>query len=206
MTEQHSRDGQERRLRRAAVTAANQLRPEPSQEPEDDSAAAQRMERQTLWVDLQLRRAMARGDFDNLPGAGKPIPELGDSHDPNWWVKQLIEREQITGVLPPALALRKEAAELTARLERQTTEQGVRRVVADFNQRVVEARRQLLGGPPVVTATRDADAEVAGWRSRLAARREQLRRQRESALRPVLPASNGRRWGRLRRGRQSRAD
>ena len=25
------------------------------------------------WVDLQIQQAMARGEFDDLPGAGKPI-------------------------------------------------------------------------------------------------------------------------------------
>ncbi len=135
-------------------------------EQPDDAAAARRMEQRTLWVDMQVRRAMERGDFDNLPGAGKPIPGFDRPHDPNWWVKQLIEREQITGVLPPALALRKEDAELDARLDRERTAAAVQRTVEDFNRRVVEARRQLLGGPPVITPTRDIDAEVAAWRER----------------------------------------
>ena len=54
---------------------------------------------------------MERGEFDNLPGAGKPIEGLGAQHDPEWWLKQLIERERIA-VLPPALQLRKDDAEL----------------------------------------------------------------------------------------------
>lgn len=65
---------------------------------DDDWAAAQRMQQQTLWVDLQVQQATQRGDFDNLPGADKPIPGLDRPHDPDWWVKQLIQREQITGV------------------------------------------------------------------------------------------------------------
>ena len=64
------------------------------------AAAAARIQQQQTWVDLQVRQAMARGDFDDLPGAGKPIRDLGSQHDPDWWVKQLIERERITGVLP----------------------------------------------------------------------------------------------------------
>jgi hypothetical protein len=171
---------EERRLRRAAVTAAQQQvpeLPERDDDEEDESPAAHRMEQKALWVDLQVRRAMERGDFDNLPGAGKPIRGLGDTHDPDWWVKSLIERERITGVLPPALGLRKEDAELDGLLDRETTEDGVRRIVGDFNRRVVEARRQLQGGPPVVTPTRDVDAEVVAWRDRRAARREQQRRQ-----------------------------
>jgi hypothetical protein len=175
---------EERRLRRAAVTKATGQAPEPApvetdpapdQRDEDDDAPAKRMEQQALWVDMQVRRAMERGDFNDLPGAGKPIKGLGSTHDPDWWVKNLVERERITGVLPPALALRKEDAELDGVLDRETTEEAVRRTVADFNRRVVEARRQLQGGPPVITPTRDEDAEVAAWRARRAERRERQR-------------------------------
>lgn len=179
MDETESGPDRERRLRRAASTAASRQAPEPdgTEEP-DDSAAGQRLEQQTLWVDQQVRRAIERGEFDNLPGAGKPIRGLGGTHDPDWWVKQLIEREQITGVLPPALALRQEDAELEARLDSEATEDGVRGLVDDFNRRVVDARRQLLGGPPVVTRTRDVEAEVEAWHTRRTQRLEGLRRQR----------------------------
>ena len=81
------------------------------------SAAAARIAQQSTWVDLQVRQAMERGEFDNLPGQGKPIEDLGVEHDPDWWVKKLVERENIA-LLPPALALRKEDAELDARLDR----------------------------------------------------------------------------------------
>ena len=149
--------------------------------PEDErdertgrSAAAERVRNQTRWVDLQVQEAMRRGEFDDLPGAGKPL-DLPDKHDPDWWVKQLIEREKITGIAPPAIGLRKEDAELDAVLDREATADGVRRVVTDFNARVVEARRQLTGGPPVVTPTRDVEAEVAAWQERRTARREAAR-------------------------------
>jgi hypothetical protein len=135
------------------------------------SAAQARIENQQAWVDQQVRVAMARGDFDNLPGAGRPIEGLGTQHDPDWWVKKLIEREQITGVLPPALALRKEDAELDATLDHESAERVVRELLEDFNKRIVEARRQLQGGPPVITKTRDVDAEVAAWRARRTTRR-----------------------------------
>ena len=89
------------------------------------AAAAQRMQRQHEWVDQQIRVAMERGDFDNLPGAGKPIKDLGTEHDPDWWLKRLIEREHISGVLPPALQLRKDDAELDAQLDRHTADNGL---------------------------------------------------------------------------------
>lgn len=198
---------EERRLRRARVTALTGQVPEPDEaadqpaaEDDEDEAPVHRMEQQALWVDLQVRRAMERGDFDDLPGAGKPIKGLDGRHDPDWWVKGLIEREQITGVLPPALALRKEDAELEGLLDRETTEEGVRRVVGDFNRRILEARRQLTGGPPVITPTRDEDAEVTAWRRRRVERRERQRRQLESAAgQPAVPEpGTGRRWWRRR--------
>ena len=80
------------------------------------SAAAARIAQQATWVDLQVRQAMERGEFDDLPGQGKPIEDLGVEHDPDWWVKKLVERENIA-LLPPALALRKEDAELDGRLD-----------------------------------------------------------------------------------------
>ena len=39
----------------------------------------------------------------------------------------------------------------------------------DFNARVIDARRQLQGGPPVITKTRDVDVELDRWRERRAA-------------------------------------
>lgn len=57
------------------------------------------------WIDRQIREAIERGEFDNLPGAGKPIPNL-DDNDENWWIKSKLEREGIKAPLPNALALR----------------------------------------------------------------------------------------------------
>ena len=44
------------------------------------------------------------------PAPASRFPDLDAPHDPDWWLKSLIERERITGVLPPALALRTEDA------------------------------------------------------------------------------------------------
>ena len=103
---------------RLAAEAAAAGSDESEDEPDDAAQRALRIEHQALWVDMQIQQAMRRGEFDDLPGAGKPIAGLDRPHDPDWWVKRLIERERITGVLPPALALRKEHAEMAATLDR----------------------------------------------------------------------------------------
>jgi hypothetical protein len=169
-------------------------RPQPTPRERDErtggDAAAARITHQARWVDLQIERAMEQGEFDDLPGAGKPLGDLGSPYDRDWWLKKLIEREQITGVLPAALQLRKEDGELEALLDREGAEKQVRALVDDFNRRIVEARRQLQGGPPVVTQTRDVDAEVEHWRQR-----REARRRTQAALAAEPPR---RRWFRKR--------
>jgi hypothetical protein len=155
-----------RAVRGAGITA----------EEEAALVAAEEQERQkrkkvsdAARVEYLIRDAMAQGKFDNLKYAGKPIPGLGEGYDPDWWVKGLIQRENITGMGPKAILLRTEDAELDARLESQYSEKQVRDIVEDFNARVIDARRQLQGGPPVITKTRDADTEVQRWQERRSA-------------------------------------
>jgi hypothetical protein len=46
-------------------------------------------------AERRIREAMSRGDFDDLPGAGKPLPGAGEPYDPLWWVRAWIERERL---------------------------------------------------------------------------------------------------------------
>ena len=133
----------------------------------------------SAYVENVIQQAIRRGEFDNLPGAGKPLEGLTGQHDPDWWIRRKIEREQLTGLGPPALTLRVENAELEDRLDRMHRDSEVREAVEDFNRRVIEARRQLLGGPPVVTPTRDAAGEVRAWRERREARQRKATEERE---------------------------
>jgi hypothetical protein len=148
---------------------------ETAQEDPEVIAAEEEARQQRRKIDdgaraeFLIRDAMAHGKFDHLKYAGKPIPGLGDGYDPDWWVKGLIQREHITGLGPKAILLRSEDAGLDARLDAQHSEKQVREMVNDFNARVIDARRQLQGGPPVTTKTRDADVEVERWHERRSA-------------------------------------
>jgi hypothetical protein len=116
------------------------------------------------WIDRQIREAEERGEFDNLPGAGKPLPDRGELYDENWWLKQWIRRENLTGIAPTSLRIRKEAEVLMERLAKETSEASVRRIVADLNGRIRQAQRGLVDGPPVVVRTVDVEATVEAWR------------------------------------------
>src|SRR5689334_12326714 len=101
-------------------------------------------------IDRQLREATERGEFDNLKGAGKPLPDHGREYDEDWWVKDWLEREGATaGVIPPTLALRRAVEDLEARVDRLPAEREVRDYVAEVNERIRRANLGLLDGPPV---------------------------------------------------------
>jgi hypothetical protein len=147
-----------------------------SAEPEPAASTTPTAADRAAYVETAIQQAIRRGEFDNLPGAGKPLPGLNGRHDPDWWIRRKIESEQLTGLGPPALTLRSEDAALDDRLDDMYREEDVRASIDDFNLRVREARRQLLGGPPVVTQLRDPDDTVRTWRER---RLERARRAAE---------------------------
>ena len=119
-------------------------------------------------VERRIREAVERGDFDDLPGAGKPL-DLRDAGDPEWWIKRYVSRERIdpAAVLPAALALCREAESFPASLADLTAEEQVRAVLTDFNTRVAaEWRRPVRGaGPPLSAYQVDVDALVEQWRA-----------------------------------------
>jgi hypothetical protein len=51
-----------------------------------------------------IHAAQERGEFENLPGAGKPIPGLDEPYDEHWWVRKWMAREG----LDPSRELREE--------------------------------------------------------------------------------------------------
>ncbi|MGR0221718.1 DnaJ family domain-containing protein [Agromyces sp. ZXT2-6] len=183
--EQFDRALESRTAGEGVPVAANDASAEP--EPESEVSAPTAADR-AAYVETAIQQAIRRGEFDNLPGAGKPLPGLNGRHDPDWWIRRKIESEQLTGLGPPALTLRTEDAALDDRLDRMHREEDVRAAIDDFNARVKEARRQLLGGPPVVTGLRDPDRAVRAWRerrlerARRAAAEQERQRAEEAAL------------------------
>jgi hypothetical protein len=122
-------------------------------------------------IDRQLREAQERGEFDNLPGAGKPLPGAGGEYDEDWWVKDWLRREGAgAGVLPPTLAVRREREDTDRLVDRLHSEQAVREHVARLNEQIRKARVGLLDGPPTLLPPLDADEVVRRWRERRVSR------------------------------------
>jgi hypothetical protein len=147
------------------------------------------------WVDQQITQAQARGEFDGLAGAGKPLPKWSDDETAYEWVVAKARKENLDlfGMLPPGLALRKEREDLPRRAEALPTEASVRALAEDYNERVQQFwRRPQESRWSPVPGLADVDELVAGWES---TRPEPM---------PVVesdppPAPSRRRWWRLRR-------
>jgi|SRR6185295_4685284 len=115
------------------------------------------------WIDAQIRVAREQGAFDNLPGAGKPLPNLAQEYDPDWWVKQLVQREQIS-ILPPSLELLRKVEKELAAIEKLDDEVTVRRRVAALNVEISRVNATVMEGPPTRLSPLDVDKLVERWR------------------------------------------
>ncbi|GAA1357271.1 J-domain-containing protein [Streptomyces beijiangensis] len=118
------------------------------------------------WIDKQIRDASDRGDFKDLPGFGKPLPDEKAPYDELWWIKGKMHREGVS-VLPIALALRKEAEDAVEAVAAARTEAQVRRILTEVNVKIDAATRMPPPGPPLNLKRFDVEAAVEEWRTAL---------------------------------------
>jgi DnaJ homologue, subfamily C, member 28, conserved domain len=115
------------------------------------------------WIDRQLREATERGEFENLPGAGKPIPGLDKPSDEMWWVKGKLRSEGLS-YQPPSLALRKEAQDVLKAVSQAGSEAEARELIEDINRRIREANKKGIAGPPIMLVPFDVERVLTEWR------------------------------------------
>jgi hypothetical protein len=49
-----------------------------------------------IIADNKVRAAIQAGEFDNLPGFGRPTAIIDEPYDPHWWIRRKLKREQLT--------------------------------------------------------------------------------------------------------------
>ncbi|MFP3913937.1 MAG: DnaJ family domain-containing protein [Actinomycetota bacterium] len=108
-------------------------------------------------VEEQLQEAMERGEFDHLPGSGRPL-NLGDA-SPDWWARRkLDEIRRQDRLIDEVRALE----ELRDDLWRMPDPGSVRRGVEQLNARIEELNRQVR--PDERLPLLDTEEAVATWR------------------------------------------
>jgi hypothetical protein len=123
------------------------------------------------WVDRQIAEARERGEFDDLPGTGKPLPKPTGNDAATDWVLREVKKggHDTKALLPPALALKREVQDLPETLAAERTEQHVRGLVEDLNRRIRQAYLNHHTGPPLTVALVDVEEAVTDWRRSRAA-------------------------------------
>ena len=115
------------------------------------------------FVEQQIREARERGEFDDLPGHGKPLPDLDRPRDELWWVRKKMQREKVS-YSPPAISLRRELDETLERIGAATTETQVRELVATMNERIRYVNTHTISGPPTTVSVLDVEETIQRWR------------------------------------------
>ncbi|HEY2693079.1 MAG TPA: DUF1992 domain-containing protein [Streptosporangiaceae bacterium] len=117
------------------------------------------------WIDQQIQEAEDRGAFENLPGAGRPLPNRGEADDGLAWLRDKLKKEGVSAdeLLPTPLKLRKQRQRLAESVPELRSEQDVRDAVAELNQRIMEWRRIPLGPPIFVPLVNEEDM-LERWR------------------------------------------
>ena len=149
------------------------------------------------WIDHQITQAQERGAFDGLAAAGRPLPGLDRDETSYDWALKWARRqnEDVTGMLPPALALRRERDGMPDVVPGLPSEAAVRALAEDYNDRVRAFWRRPHEGPAVVPGLADADVLVRLWR----ATRSTVDAPPADAGPPAAPARRPRPWWRRRR-------
>jgi hypothetical protein len=144
------------------------------------------------WIDRQIREAEERGAFEDLPGAGKPLPRRDQAFSVDQWVADWARREGLDteALLPEPLRLRKEIDRLPGAVADLRSERAVRELVDDLNRRIKDSllRPSEL---PIMVFPVDADAVVEQWR---AAREQRVPAANADPAAAPEPASPRVRW------------
>lgn len=115
------------------------------------------------WIERQIREAQERGDFDALPGAGRPLPDLHKPRDENWWIKKKVEQERLAS-LPPALAVKYERDRAMQRVTEARSEREVRDILEPLNAMIRRVNATVTVGPSTTIGPLDVESVVAAWR------------------------------------------
>jgi hypothetical protein len=116
------------------------------------------------WIERQIREAMDQGDFDGLPGAGRPIRDLDRSRGEGAWIRDKLRRERVAPPPPPAIQIRLEVDAAMSSLASLTDEAEVRSLVEHLNDRIRTVNRTVVTGPPTTIGPLPVDEVLERWR------------------------------------------
>ncbi len=97
------------------------------------------------WVDRALREAEERGDFK--PAKGGKIKGLDKPYDPDWWLKDLIEREDLHAINSEGLELRRYVYAEIERIKSIKDRERIRQSLEKLNDYIRQENLKIIEGP-----------------------------------------------------------
>lgn len=131
---------------------------------DDDQITRQdsKEKRMMAFTEHTIRQSMRSGEFENLEGAGKPLPGLDQPYDELWWVKKLIEREKLS-VLPASLQIRRDIEQKLNEIWKLSSEKRVREEIEALNANIKKLNSTVTSGPTTNLAPLDIEQIVERW-------------------------------------------
>jgi hypothetical protein len=97
-------------------------------------------ERPVGAVEQAIRDAIERGEFENLPGAGKPLPDADKPYDPDWWARRYVNQARTQDA---ADELRRTIRAELPRLRTMPDREAASSRIAQLNRMVVEINEAI---------------------------------------------------------------
>jgi TusA-related sulfurtransferase len=97
-------------------------------------------------IEQKIQEAQARGDFDNLPGSGRPVEIEDDSHVPED-LRLAYKILKNANCVPPEIELKKEIRQMEEMLEDLSDEKESYRQVKRINYKIMQLNMMRKTSP-----------------------------------------------------------
>ena len=116
------------------------------------------------YAERLIQEAQLAGEFDHLPGTGKPSPLIDSPYEEMWWIRDKLKREQLIH-MPPALQIREDRKLTLEQADRLSHEEAIRALLLALNERIADAMQSGRPGPPSTTLPVDIEGYLAQRRN-----------------------------------------
>lgn len=117
------------------------------------------------WVERLIAKAQEEGQFDNLEGAGRPLPDLDQPDDEYWWIRRWLKRNNLS-IIPREFELRKKVETTLEEIPGLSREGDVRRRLEALNSEIGRHNATVIAGPTASVPMLDIERIVVRWKSR----------------------------------------
>ena len=115
-----------------------------------------------LIANAKIEQAIQDGQFDALPGFGKPLHLDSNHQAADCWMKRKAQQENLE-LLPPALVLRRLVERKKQEILDIPGEAEARTALSELNRLIKKSLMNILWGPPCDVLPLDTESFMSAW-------------------------------------------